>query len=198
MSSSSRDATRASLLGRAILRDEQAWCQLVDLYGPLIAHWCKGFHLDSHRIADIVQDVFLAVSCSIGRFRSPPGAGAFRSWLWKITRHKLVDVLRHHCGPAAEGGSSAQHRLALIPDPMTIPEEEPSDQHALDELTRRAIKQIESEFQPATWAAFWRSAIDGVPTATVAAELGTNSAAVRQARSRILRRLRVYLNENES
>jgi RNA polymerase sigma-70 factor (ECF subfamily) len=37
---------------------------------------------------------------------------------------------------------------------------------------------------------FWRSVIDGMPTVTVASELSVSTAAVRQARSRVLRRLR--------
>lgn len=52
-----------------------------------------------------------------------------------------------------------------------------------------------SEFEPRSWQAFWRSAVDGIPTAVVAEELGVTAAAVRQSRSRILRRLRQQLGD---
>jgi RNA polymerase sigma-70 factor (ECF subfamily) len=52
------------------------------------------------------------------------------------------------------------------------------------------LEFIRSEFEPRTWQMFWRSVVDGVATATVGAELGVSAAAVRQARSRVLRRLR--------
>ena len=54
------DATRASLIFRAKGHDSQAWSELVDLYGPLIAHWCYRCGLDSGQAADVVQDVFVA------------------------------------------------------------------------------------------------------------------------------------------
>jgi RNA polymerase sigma-70 factor, ECF subfamily len=54
---------------------------------------------------------------------------------------------------------------------------------------------ISDEFEPRTWTMFWRSVIDNVPTDTVAVELGVSAAAVRQARSRILRRVRQEVAE---
>jgi len=143
-----------------------------------------------------MQEVFLSVSNSIGRFRSPPGAGAFRGWLWRITRNKLLDRRRQqNRNPKADGGSIALRRLTSVADPISIPDEEPRDDNALKDLTSRALKQLQAEFQPQTWTAFWRSAIDGMTSEMVAVELGMSAAGVRQARSRILRRLRRYLNE---
>ncbi len=193
-SSLSTNATRASLLERVIARDDQAWRQFVSLYGPLIAHWCRGCCLDSLSTADVMQEVFMAVSGGIDRFRSSPGSGAFRGWLWSITRNKVIDWHRNSFRPLdASGGSDAQKRLQNLIDPISIPEEEPSSDDALTELTRRALLQIEHEFQPRTWAAFWRSAVDGLTSEQVASDLQITAATVRQARSRILRRLRKYL-----
>jgi hypothetical protein len=48
----------------------------------------------------------------------------------------------------------------------------------------------ETDFTPATWEAFRLFAIDGLPAARVAEELGMNVNSVLQAKSRILRRLR--------
>lgn len=193
--SASTNATRASLLGRAVERDEAAWRQLVELYGPLVAYSCRGFHLDSHAVADVVQEVFLSVFNSIGRFRSPPGTGAFRSWLWRITRNKLIDGRRRNHGFHAEGGSSIQKRLASVHDPNSISADEPTDNCAIEALTHRALHQIELEFHSQTWTAFWRTAIDGIASAIVASELGITAAGVRQARSRVMRRLREQLDE---
>jgi RNA polymerase sigma-70 factor (ECF subfamily) len=44
--------------------------------------------------------------------------------------------------------------------------------------------------RPTTWAAFQRVAVDGLPAARVAEELGLSENAVLQAKSRILKRLR--------
>ena len=192
----STNATRASLLGRVIERDQIAWEQFVDLYGPLVAYWCRERQMDAATVADIVQDVFLSVSISIGGFRSLPGAGAFRSWLWKITRSKVIDTLRRQSGIVqAEGGTVNLRTMNDLSDPNSLPDDDPTDQQALSELTSRALEQIRDEFESRTWLAFWRSTVDGVSSDVVAKELGISPAGVRQSRSRILRRLRQFLNE---
>jgi len=194
--SASTNATRVSLIGRIIERDEAAWRTLVDLYGPLISRWCRQCGLDSHARADVIQEVFLSVSKSIGQFDSPLGFGAFRGWLWKITRHKIIDRGRkaQRTIPSA-GGSSAIRLMNEVAEPYPIPDDEPTDARALDDLMRLGLAQLEREFHPSTWQAFWRSAVDGIPTAVVAEELRLTSANVRQARSRVFRRLRHYLGE---
>ncbi|MDZ4848252.1 MAG: sigma-70 family RNA polymerase sigma factor [Pirellulaceae bacterium] len=198
-SSNSTNATRASLLVRAMERDQMAWRQMVDLYGPLVAQWCRGCGLDSATIADIVQEVFISLSKSIASFRSPPGTGAFRAWLWKMTRNKLIDWKRRSQKQLkGTSGSDAVHRMEDLVDPMSIPEDEPSSADALSELTSRALQQIKAEFQPQTWAAFWRSAVDGMPSHIIAEELGMSLASVRQARSRILRRFRAQLGDSKN
>jgi RNA polymerase sigma-70 factor (ECF subfamily) len=49
---------------------------------------------------------------------------------------------------------------------------------------------VRGEIEPRTWEAFWRTAVDGRPPAHLAAELGMTAAAIRQAKSRVLRRLK--------
>ena len=76
-----------------------------------------------------------------------------------------------------------------------IPDEEPTGKLQLQQLTKRALDQVESEFEPKTWQAFWRSTVDGIATEIVARELSISSAAVRQSRSRILRRIRQRMGD---
>jgi len=49
---------------------------------------------------------------------------------------------------------------------------------------------VQPDFHPTTWEAFRRFAVDGLPAAHVAEELGLTENAVFQAKSRILKRLR--------
>jgi RNA polymerase sigma-70 factor (ECF subfamily) len=143
-----------------------------------------------------MQNVFWAVARNLESFQSSRRHGAFRGWLWAITRNKIRDQVRAmNRGPQANGGSTARRELADVPDVASIPEEEPSDACQLQGLTRRALEQVRSEFESRTWQAFWRTAIDGIPTAVVAAELGVSTAAIRQNRSRVMRRLRQQLGD---
>jgi RNA polymerase sigma-70 factor (ECF subfamily) len=196
LSENSSLMTRSSLIRRAGDREAEAWCEIVDLYGPLIAHWCRRCGLESHSAADCVQDVFTSVAVSITAFEPVRSKGSFRAWLWTITRRKVLDQRRklsRHPHPA--GGSTAAAALQQVVDIATVPDEEPTGDHQLQSLIHRALQQVRHEYEASTWQAFWRSVVDGVPTDVVAKELSVSPAAVRQARSRILRKLRQQLGD---
>src|SRR5688500_9229018 len=82
----STGGTRLSLLARARARETTAWSELVRLYAPLVAHWCRRCGLDSHDAADCMQEVFAAVASSLGTYKPRDANGSFRAWLWTITR----------------------------------------------------------------------------------------------------------------
>lgn len=196
ISENSSQITRSSLIRRACSRDSGAWCEIVDLYGPLIAHWCRRCGLESHSAADCVQEVFASVAFSIEMFAPTRSSGSFRAWLWTITRNKVLDHLRKQSRhPQVPGGSTAAGVLLQIVDASTVPEQEPTGDEQLQSLIHRALQQVQNEFEQVTWRGFWRSVIDGVPTDMVAAELNVSPASIRQARSRVLRKLRQQLGD---
>lgn len=156
------------------------------LYSPLIYSWCQRSGLNNEDAADVLQDVWSAVTAHVGRFQRTKNSGTFRGWLWTITRNKLHDFYRAGAGKAAGvGGSTALQHLA------TIPESEPdTDGDEAGSLMHRALEMIRRDFEPRTWSAFWRTAVEGWPAADVGAELHLTVDAVYQAKSRVLRRLR--------
>lgn len=186
----SSGATRASLLDRVCDREPAAWHELVELYGPLIAHWCHRCRLESHATADCVQEVFLAVHRTIGNYQPQRQSGSFRAWLWTITRNKIRDMLRRSPWPA-QGGTTALGDLQQL----AIEEVEPSSSEDVQSLVARALSQIRVEFEARTWEIFQRSVIDQVPTQLVAEQFGITAANVRKVRSRILHRLREQLGD---
>ena len=60
-------------------------------------------------------------------------------------------------------------------------------------VTRRAMELMQSDFEPATWRAFWATVVEGRPVDDTAAELGITPNAVYIAKGRVLRRLREEL-----
>ena len=52
------------------------------------------------------------------------------------------------------------------------------------------MEQVKDEFQPATWQAFWETAVEGKAAAEVGAGLKMTPGAVYVAKSRVLSRLR--------
>jgi RNA polymerase sigma-70 factor (ECF subfamily) len=191
--------TRESLISR-IRRDEgPAWNELVNLYAPLVAFWCRRQGIADADIRDLEQEVFFAVSRSIDRYRPTESSGSFRAWLWAVTRHKIIDALRRaQRSPAASGGSTALKIINNTPDssvPERLDDSDVAERSQFALLVRRALEQVRSEFEPRSWQAFWSTTIDGLSVPIVAQQMAMSPAAVRQHRSRILRRLRQQLGE---
>ncbi len=189
--SASDSYTRASLIACLRHGDPQAWHQMVDLYAPLVHQWCRRCGVRADATADVMQEIFAAAARHIERFTYRQDGNTFRGWLWTVTRNKVRD---HHRNQRRQfeprGGSTALQRLTEFPDEASLPVDEPTDAAAISGLIRRGLEQVRAEFQERTWNAFWRCSVDGLPTDLVAAQLEMTPAGVRQARSRVLRRLR--------
>ncbi len=180
--------TSMTLIERAKARDGEAWRRLVELYSPLIRHWCRRRGVRPEDVDDVVQEVFQAVAASLPNFRRDGEGHSFRGWLHGVTRHKALSVIRREA-PACPGGTDFLDRSLSVPDPAA---EVPDDQEEalIGELYQNALNLARVEFEDRTWEAFWKTAVEGRPTAEVAAEFGVSPAAVRQSRSRVLRRLK--------
>jgi RNA polymerase sigma-70 factor (ECF subfamily) len=141
----------------------------------------------------VAQDVFAAVFRDLGSFRHDRPGDTFRGWLRVVTHNQvLLHFRRDDRHPVAQGGSKAWDRLQNVADPLPDPEEEQVEKN---QLYRRALEQVRAEFEENTWRAFWRTAIDERPPATLTEELGMRTAAIRQAKSRVLRRLKEELGD---
>ena len=65
------------------------------------------------------------------------------------------------------------------------------------QLVDRCLKSIRNQFEPRTWQAFWKTVVLGIETKVVAQELELTENSVRQYKSRVLRRLRMELGDQE-
>jgi RNA polymerase sigma-70 factor (ECF subfamily) len=193
VANSSFDSTFSSLLYHVRDNDSDAWSKLSKLYAPLVYRWARTGGLQDQDAADITQEVFQAVAKSIQAF-DPSQGGSFRAWLWGITRNKMADHFRQQANRAqAAGGTDAHQALQNIPE---FPVDAPRDGFDVDaSLFHRALELLKTDFQPTTWQAFWRMAVDGQRAADVAEELGMTKKAVRQAKYRVLQRLRAELDD---
>ena len=186
------DSTSTSLLERVKARDPEAWRRLVKIYGSLVFFWCRQSGLSVPDAADVLQEVFSAVAIHVADFRREGAGDTFRGWLWTITQNKIRDhARRRRHRPEAQGGTTAQQELEEIPDAASD-SYEPSPIGSCA-IMHQALESIRGEFEDRTWQAFWRMAVDGRPAAEIGAELGMASRAVRQAKYRVLCRLRQEL-----
>jgi RNA polymerase sigma-70 factor (ECF subfamily) len=183
--------TSASLLERVRLHpDAGAWQRLADLYEPLIRGWLRRHDLQRSDSDDLVQEVLCVLLKEVPAFEHNGRPGAFRSWLRNITVRCLRRFWRARLYSAdAAGGSAWEEHLRQLEDPasgLSRLWDEEHDRHVL----RKLLAMIEADFQPATWQAFRRLVLDGVPAAAVAADVGLTVNAVLLAKTRVLQRLR--------
>ena len=184
-------STSLSLLKRARALDANAWQRISDLYVPLVYRWACQSGLQESDAADIVQEVFQSVAGRIHDFRHDRPDDSFRGWLYSITRNKIRDHFRGAADrPVADGGTEAYAQLQSLPEEST--DDEISKLTA--DLAHRAAELMKVDFEQQSWQVFWRIVVEGHRPADIAGDLGISVAAVYQAKSRVLRRLRQELS----
>ena len=188
-------STSRSLIQRAQQQDPAAWERLSALYVPIVYGWARQAGLQANDAADVGQEVFRTVARRIGDYRRDGGSG-FRGWLWGIARNKLREFERRDRANAnVVGGSVGQAQMANLAE---LPEDESADFQQTETQSRllhRALEVIHAEFEEQTWRAFWRATVDQQRAVDIAVEMKMTSKAVRQAKYRVLRRLRQELHD---
>jgi RNA polymerase sigma-70 factor (ECF subfamily) len=177
--------------------DQEAWRRVVDLYAPLIRFWCRRWGIQGEDAEDVLQEVFQAVAVGLRDFRRDREGDSFRGWLRGIARNKVLDVFRRNAA-RGQGGTDFYRRSLEVPgpaDPEGDADPDPDEGHVVGEVYRQALELVRLEFEDRTWKAFWRAAVEGQAPAIIAEDLGVTPAAVRQAKSRVLRRLKEVLGE---
>jgi RNA polymerase sigma factor (sigma-70 family) len=189
--------TRPSLLARIRdPRDGVAWAEFVDIYGPLVYDYGRRRGLQDADAADLTQDVLRAVAAAAGRFAYDPARGAFRSWLFTVTRRKFLDsARRRRPGDRGTGDTDVHRRLEAEEVVRSDGGDESEDGIEWDGAFRQrlldwAAGNIRGEFRPATWQAFWLCAVEGSAPREASASLGMSVGAVYAAKCRVLARLR--------
>lgn len=185
--------TRVTLLARIRDgRDTDAWREFVHLYGPVVYRFARNRGLQDADAADLMQDVLRSVARNAHRMEYDPKRGTFRGWLYTVTRNKIYNFLSAQRNrPRGSGDADANERLDATParDDGTGPDADWEREYQR-RLSARAMERVKNEFQPATWQAFWETAVEGKGAAEVGAGLNMTAGAVYVAKSRVLARLR--------
>ena len=182
--------TSVSLLDRlrAARADDPDWLRLEEIYRPLIRRWLGRVPGLGDESADLTQEVFLVMVRDIPRFERRR-EGSFRAWVRQVT----VNVLRNHRKRQFRKPAVGLDPCDAFLDGLAEPNSELAREWDLDHdrhIFQKLQTAVQPGFAPATWEAFRRFALEGLPAAQVAAELGLTVNAVTLAKSRILKRLR--------
>jgi RNA polymerase sigma-70 factor (ECF subfamily) len=157
-----------------------------------VLFWCARGHIPTGDVEDVAQETLAAAAAGLPGFRRDRPGDTFRGWLRAITRNQvLLWFRRNRDRTPARGGSGAWQELQELADPLPGPD----DEAEVGQLYRRALDQVRAEFEQQTWQAFWLTVIEDRSPAALSAELGMTPAAIRQAKSRVLRRLKEEMGE---
>lgn len=188
--------TRPSLLVRiANPEDSAAWSEFVELYEPILIRVAKSKGLQPNDAIELAQEVLIVVMGSISKFEISPRVGSFRRWLATITTNKIQDHFRSmkrsamsKLGSRMEGSCLADKSLDDINASLEI-----QWQH---QMLARACAAIRDTVQKDTWAAFWRTSIDLISVEQTALELNTSVGNIYVSRSRVIAKLRNWVQQN--
>lgn len=183
--------TSLTLLERLRGQEPDAWRIFVNLYTPLLYHWCARQGVQSADADDVLQEVFRAVSAHLHGFRHDRPGDSFRGWLRVVTRNMiLVHFRRRGRQPQGLGGTDALAQMHEVVDGIIEPLDSAEDEVETDGLRRRALEMVRSEFEERTWQMFWLAVIEERSPVDIAVDMGVTPAAVRKAKSRVLHRLK--------
>lgn len=178
--------TRLSLIARLHRSgDGDAWEEFVRTYEPLILSIAQRRGLQYADAAEVAQEVLRRVADSIHRWDPDPKKGAFRGWLYRVTRNLTIDYLRHH-----RRWRNREHVPNL--EDLATPSESDSREFRLEferQLFHWAAGDVKAAFKPVNWRAFWLTAVENKSVEDVAQQLNLPRSKVYVARSRVMARI---------
>lgn len=166
------------------------WQRLLAIYQPLIRGWLSRTAGLRGEADDLSQEVLIVVFREIAHFERQRD-GSFRRWLRQVTVNRVRTHWRQQSRRPLAGGDGfeTEEFLARLEDPSSALAAEWDREHDRH-VFARLVALVKPDFQPETWEAFQRFALDGLPARRVAADLNLSENAVLLTKARIMRRLR--------
>ena len=169
-------------------RNASAWAEFVGAYEPFLMQLVRRQGTPELHVADVSQQLLLAIVRSVDGWSDDGQPASFRRWLGRVARNVSIKFMtrerRHVTG---QGGSDFLEQLDHIPD---VAIDEARLRQYDHELIIWAADQVKNEFRETSWKAFWATQVEGRTVAEVAAELGVSAGSIYMSRSRIIARIR--------
>lgn len=170
------------------LENREAWAEFVQIYRPVIYRMARRRGMQDADAQDLSQDVLVRISMAISRWEPREGI-RFRHWLRTVASNAIVSAVTKPKPHGMVDGSAADQILADTPEiSATINE---LDEECFREQYLRAAAIVKVDVSPDTWAAFEQTVVHGRTCEEVAESLGKSLGTIYAARSRILKRLQV-------
>lgn len=184
--------TRRTLLVRLGQRSDDAWGEFLAVYERAILRFCQRRGLQESDARDVTQEILTAVYKRVDSWDFDKSKGTFRGWLFAVARNTVLDCLAaRQRRVQGTGDSKILDLLTELPD-------QPADASDFWLEYRRTLFRyvsaiVKDEVRPATWDAFWQTAVEGRKPEEVSQELGMSVGGVYTAKCRVVARVRAKL-----
>ncbi len=125
--------------------NERAFEVLVGRYYPSLFQYITSCLGDYDLSCDVLQQVLVQLYLSLPSLHQEY---SLKSWLWQVTRHKVIDATRRkQCiSLSVLEHIEEENALLLIPDPALLPEEQ-LEHRELQHLVKEAIAILPQRYQ---------------------------------------------------
>jgi RNA polymerase sigma-70 factor (ECF subfamily) len=171
------------------------WVIIVTRYSPKIMTWMLLAGVDSSDAPDLLQDVWRSVLVSLKNFRREKPDDTFRGWLRTITQRRIADYFESR---SQQPRHIPLAQLESIQSQKLLTDEITANVSERVKLLQKSMQQVESEVKPTTWLVFQMHVIEEKSVEDVAAILKIPTYSVYTSKSRVIKRLRELLEDNQS
>jgi RNA polymerase sigma factor (sigma-70 family) len=183
--------TRQSLLERLKnWEDQKSWGDFFNTYWKLIYGVARQAGLTEAEAQDVVQETVITVAKKMGKFKTDPAFGSFKSWLLLITRRRINDQFRKRPPRVelARARSDATPRtptLERLPDTAAPGLERIWQQEWERNLVDLALEKVKQLVSSKQFLLFYQQAFKQWSPRKVATQYGVSLAQVYMAKYRV-------------
>lgn len=175
--------TEEQLLQRIRQGECGAQRRLYERFSGYLMAVCLRYLSDREATEDVLQDCFVKILTSIGRFEYR-GEGSLKAWVTRVAANESLNYLRHH------------ERIELVEEiPDEMEEEEPDVGNVPLELLQRMIEELPVGYR----AVFNLYVFEQMSHKQIAKVLGikesTSASQYFRAKKLLARRIRNYINQ---
>jgi RNA polymerase sigma-70 factor, ECF subfamily len=188
----SNSETRGSVIVGVCQHDPERWREFDSIYRPMLMAFLRKQRLNDSDASDVVQETFVKLLKKIQTYDREKCR--FRSWLFSVAHHTLVDFARRRACQQKAMEGWVKNVLQATPSDSVKMAEEWVKLHRM-KILHHALKSVRNRTSARTWACFEQRLLRDRPGALIAAELGLEASTVFVNASRVLKRVRTVCQE---
>ena len=183
--------TRQTLLSRLKRwSDHDSWQEFFDTYWKLIYGVCLRYGLTHDEAQEIVQETVVTVAKQMPSFQYRPDKVAFKSWLYQITKCRIIDFLRKNKrwreGKVSRSESTDRTAtLERVADPSAYDGESIWQEEWEKNLVDNAMRRIKTRVRPKQYQIFDMYVVKELSPSHVMQALNVSRAQVYLAKHRV-------------